>query len=92
LIFAVGKVRCTDITKPEVDYPEGAPPKALEITGIWEGDSKVAAGDTVEVHYVRVGGRRKLVIPPDLGYGGRGAGGAIKPGETLIFACDLVSA
>src|ERR1700744_4632132 len=44
-----------DITKPEVDYPEGAPPKDLQITGIWEGDGKVAGpGDTVEVHYVGV--------------------------------------
>ena len=44
-----------DITKPEVDYPEGTPPKALEITDIWEGDGKVAgAGDTVKVHYVGV--------------------------------------
>ena len=37
-----------------------------------------------------VGGRRKLVIPPALAYGDRGAGGVIKPGETLIFVCDLV--
>jgi peptidylprolyl isomerase len=41
---------------------------------------------------MKVGGRRKLVIPPDLGYGSRGAGSQIKPGETLIFVCDLVSA
>ncbi|HEY9395461.1 MAG TPA: FKBP-type peptidyl-prolyl cis-trans isomerase, partial [Nocardioides sp.] len=39
---------------------------------------------------MKVGGRRQLVIPPHLGYGDRGAGGAIKPGETLIFVCDLV--
>ena len=44
-----------DITKPEVDYPEGTPPTALEITDLWEGEGKVAgAGDTVEVHYVGV--------------------------------------
>ena len=37
-------------------------------------------------------GRRppQLVIPPHLGYGDRGAGGAIKPGETLIFVVDLL--
>ena len=122
-----------EITKPEVDYPEGTPPKALEVTDIWEGDGKEAtAGDTVEVHYVgvayatgeefdaswnrgeplrfrlgagkviagwdqgvqgmKVGGRRQLIIPPGLGYGNRGAGNVIKPGETLIFVCDLVSA
>ena len=39
---------------------------------------------------MKVGGRRRLTIPPHLAYGDRGAGGAIKPGETLIFVCDLV--
>jgi peptidylprolyl isomerase len=39
---------------------------------------------------MKVGGRRKLVIPADLAYGDRGAGGAIKPGEALIFVVDLV--
>ena len=39
---------------------------------------------------MKVGGRRKIVIPPHLGYGDRGAGGAIKGGETLIFVVDLV--
>ena len=39
---------------------------------------------------MKVGGRRRLVIPPHLAYGDRGAGGVIKPGETLIFVCDLV--
>ncbi|WP_017594262.1 FKBP-type peptidyl-prolyl cis-trans isomerase [Nocardiopsis potens] len=39
---------------------------------------------------MRVGGRRKLIIPPHLAYGDRGAGGVIKPGETLVFVIDLV--
>ena len=39
---------------------------------------------------MKVGGRRKLVIPPHLGYGDRGAGREIKPGETLIFVVDLL--
>ena len=40
---------------------------------------------------MKVGGRRQLTIPAHLAYGDRGAGGAIAPGETLIFVCDLVS-
>ena len=39
---------------------------------------------------MKVGGRRKLTIPAHLAYGDRGAGAAIKPGETLIFVVDLV--
>lgn len=39
---------------------------------------------------MRVGGRRRLVIPAPLAYGDRGAGGVIAPGETLIFVVDLI--
>lgn len=41
---------------------------------------------------MKVGGRRRLTIPAALAYGDRGAGGAIKPGEALIFVVDLVDA
>ncbi|WP_283138212.1 FKBP-type peptidyl-prolyl cis-trans isomerase [Rhizohabitans arisaemae] len=118
------------LEKPEIDFPEGAPPADLEITDITVGDGDQAKpGDMVTVHYVgvsfstgeefdaswnrgsafqfplgagkviggwdqgvagmRIGGRRKLVIPPHLGYGNRGAG-PIKPNETLIFVVDLI--
>ena len=40
---------------------------------------------------MKVGGRRKLVIPPDKAYGSQGAGGIIGPDETLIFVVDLRS-
>ena len=40
---------------------------------------------------MREGGRRKLTIPSHLAYGDRGAGGVIKPGESLIFVVDLVA-
>ena len=56
------------------------------------GAGQVIAGWDQGVQGMKVGGRRQLVIPPHLGYGDRGAAGAIKPGETLIFVCDLVSA
>lgn len=56
------------------------------------GVGQVIAGWDQGVQGMRVGGRRQLVIPPHLGYGDRGAGRAIAPGETLIFVCDLVSA
>lgn len=38
---------------------------------------------------MKVGGRRRITIPPHLGYGDRGAGNVIKGGETLIFVVDL---
>ncbi|MDT4990523.1 MAG: hypothetical protein QOH97_415 [Actinoplanes sp.] len=55
------------------------------------GGGQVIAGWDQGVVGMRVGGRRKLTIPPHLGYGARGAGGVIKPNETLIFVVDLLA-
>ena len=55
------------------------------------GKGQVIKGWDQGVQGMKVGGRRQLVIPPHLAYGDRGAGGAIKPGETLIFVVDLLA-
>ena len=54
------------------------------------GKGQVIPGWDKGVAGMKVGGRRRLVIPPHLAYGDRGAGAAIAPGETLIFVVDLV--
>ncbi|MGZ0230220.1 MAG: FKBP-type peptidyl-prolyl cis-trans isomerase, partial [Acidimicrobiales bacterium] len=55
------------------------------------GGRQVIAGWDEGVAGMKVGGRRQLTIPPDMGYGAAGAGGAIGPNETLIFVVDLRS-
>jgi peptidylprolyl isomerase len=54
------------------------------------GAGHVIPGWDQGVQGMKVGGRRRLTIPPDLGYCSRGAGGVIKPGETLVFVVDLL--
>jgi peptidylprolyl isomerase len=54
------------------------------------GTGQVIQGWDRGVAGMKVGGRRRITIPPDLGYGSRGAGGVIAPDETLVFVVDLV--
>jgi len=55
------------------------------------GMGQVIAGWEQGVAGMKVGGRRRITIPPHLAYGKRGAGGVIGPDETLVFVVDLVS-
>ncbi|MGB0092435.1 MAG: FKBP-type peptidyl-prolyl cis-trans isomerase [Solirubrobacteraceae bacterium] len=55
------------------------------------GKGQVIAGWDQGLTGMKVGGRRRITIPPMLAYGKRGAGGVIGPDETLIFVVDLIA-
>jgi peptidylprolyl isomerase len=83
----------------EVHYAGNAWSTRAQFDASWDrGDTfrfELGAGQVIPgwdqgVAGMRVGGRRRLVIPPALGYGSRGAGGVIKPNETLVFVVDLI--
>ncbi len=54
------------------------------------GKGHVIRGWDQGVAGMKVGGRRRITVPPDLAYGARGAGGVIGPHETLVFVVDLI--
>jgi peptidylprolyl isomerase len=83
----------------EVHYVGVAWSDGRQFDASWDrGDTfsfTLGAGQVIEgwdrgVAGMRVGGQRRLTLPPELAYGPRGAGGVIGPNETLVFVVDLV--
>ena len=86
-------------TSPSMQYVGVAWSNKQQFDASWDrgqpfsfrlGEGQVIKGWDQGVAGMKVGGRRRLTIPAELGYGARGAGGAIGPGETLVFVVDLL--
>ena len=73
-------------------YERGSPLKfKVGVRQVIAGWDEGILGDGGDVPAMKVGGRRRLVIPADMGYGARGAGGVIPPNATLYFDVELVA-
>ncbi len=98
--LAVGEGKeATSGCRPVMHYVGVAWSNGREFDSSWDrrepfsfrlGAGEVIGGWDQGVAGMRVGGRRRLTIPPHLGYGSRGAGGVIKGNETLVFVVDLL--
>ncbi|MEI8238895.1 MAG: FKBP-type peptidyl-prolyl cis-trans isomerase [Actinomycetota bacterium] len=84
----------------EVHYSGVAWSDGVEFDSSWSRDQtfkfRLGAREVIEgwdqgVKGMKVGGRRRLTIPPQLGYGTRGSGVVIRGGETLVFVVDLIA-
>ena len=96
-IFEGSGAQATANSTLEVHYTLMAWSSGQLVESSWDGGqtaifplSGVILGWQQGIPGMKEGGRRLLVIPPDLGYGAQGAGGAIGPNETLIFVVDLI--
>jgi peptidylprolyl isomerase len=83
----VGKLSDGTVFDASAKHPEMGP-----TFNYVQGVTELIQGWTEGTSTMHVGGKRKLIIPPQLGYGLQGAGDAIPPNATLVFEIELVSA
>lgn len=88
LVHYVG-VLWEDGTQFDASWDSGQP-LSFSLDRVVPGFSRGISGEGLDAGPMHVGGRRRIVIPPELGYGSQGAGEAIPPDSTLVFVVDLL--